>query len=146
MAQYYCTTRTNYFRVKDEDAFNALMARVYTGEDAVSVWTKEDEDGIKRFAFGCHDSISGVANSQDDEDPDADEASYDEFVSELQKVVDPEDAIIIMETGHQKLQFVAGDATIVTSDAVKYISLREMAIQIARGLLQNPEWKTTCEY
>ena len=29
MANYCCTIRTNYFHVKDEDAFRQMMSRVY---------------------------------------------------------------------------------------------------------------------
>lgn len=37
MANYRCAIRTNYFRVKNEEEFIALMDRVYGYEDSVDV-------------------------------------------------------------------------------------------------------------
>lgn len=60
MANYVCATRTNYFRVKDEEEFRKLMSRVH-GEDAVDLWEKTVNDE-KLFAFGCYGLINGLRN------------------------------------------------------------------------------------
>lgn len=147
MSTYNCAIRTNYFRVKDEDIFRALMNRVYTGSDKeVKVFTKVCEDDAKRFAFGCQHEIGGLKNAKDDEDPENNESSYDEFISGLQDCVVEGDAIIIYESGHEKLCCVTAYATIITSTEYKFINLFDTADLAASALLGNPNWHTQRVY
>lgn len=146
MANYCCAVRTNYFRVKDEDAFRELMSRAYGSEDTISLWEKTTGDGAKLFGFGCYGGIGGVRNAQVDEDDDADETAYDEFVDELQKCVASDDAIIIMESGSEKLRYVIGQATIITEKDCQYIGIDQESMQRARQMLDNPGWCTACCY
>ena len=142
MPTYACALRTNYFRVKDEAAFLALMSRAYP---SVIVFDRE-EDGVKFFGFGTYDGIAGLKNAVADEDDDADEANYDEFISELQKCVAADDAIIILESGHEKLRYVTGIAEIITANAYKAVHIQEIAAQVAAQMLGQPSWTTRCEY
>lgn len=45
MANYESVTRSNYFHVKDEDAFSKFMDTV-SGDD-MHCWSDKDEDGIR---------------------------------------------------------------------------------------------------
>ncbi len=146
MANYLCSVRTNYFRVKDEEAFREFMGRVYGSEDNIDLWEETDDAGRKLFGFGCYGGISGVIAAKEDEDEDADETSYDEFISRLQKYVADDDAIIIFEVGNEKLKYLVGHALIITSKEIENISLKLMATQLAAGLLENDNWQTQCEY
>lgn len=101
MANYESVTRSNYFHVKDEDAFSKFMDTV-SGDD-MHCWSDKDEDGNTLHAFGCDGSIYGVPNGAKDND-------FDLFLSELQKHIAPEDAVILMESGHEKLRYVTGFA------------------------------------
>lgn len=58
MANYESVTRSNYFHVKDEDAFSKFMDTV-SGDD-MHCWSDKDEDGNTLHAFGCDGSIYGV--------------------------------------------------------------------------------------
>lgn len=140
--------RTNYFRVKDEESFRNLMARVYGCEDTVDFWPAKDKDGNTVFGFGCYGGISGVRNAEEDEDGDVEETSYDEFLDGLQKCVAEDDAIIILESGNEKLRYVTGYATIITSKDIQTLDLTTMAKETAATMLNNPEseWTTVCEY
>ena len=71
---------------------------------------------------------------------------YDAFLDELQKHIADDDAVIIMEGGHEKLRYVVGSATIVTSKTVEYLGIKELAEKRVRRLLDNPDWLTRCEY
>lgn len=147
MSTYNCAIRTNYFRVKDEDAFKKLMERVYTGSDEeVKVFTKVCDDNDKRFAFGCLHEIAGVKNAKDDEDPESNESAYDEFISGLQDCIADGDAIIIYESGHEKLCSVEARATIITSTECKFVNLFDVVDQRAALLLNNPKWQTQRVY
>lgn len=145
MADYIGAVRTNYFHVKDEEAFTDLMSRVYGDEGEVSLWTGVDDEGEIVFAFGSYGGIDGVRN----EDEDAvkyDEFDYDGFLKQLQKCVADDDAVIILNAGREGLRYVIGMATIVTTNSCQHIDMTYLAIDRAKQMLGNPEWNTNCEY
>lgn len=137
MANYESVTRSNYFHVKDEDAFSKFMDTV-SGDD-MHCWSDKDEDGNTLHAFGCDGSIYGVPNGAKDND-------FDLFLSELQKHIAPEDAVILMEAGHEKLRYVTGFATVITSGGIETISIDELAISKAREMLKNIEYSPKMDY
>ena len=146
MANYCCTIRTNYFRVKDEAEFRELMSRAYGTEDSIELWEGTDPQGNKVFGFGLEGSIAGVKNAQCDGDDDLDETAYDEFIDGLQRCVADDDAIIIMEAGYEKLCYVVGAATIITSKDYEHMSITDLAMGKAAEMLGAPAWTTTCDY
>lgn len=143
MANYSCAIRTNYFHVKDEEAFRKLMERSYGSEDEIKVWEKTAPNGDKLFGFGCYSGIAGVLNSADEEDDDC-ESSYDEFIDGLQTCVADDDAIIILESGNEKLRYLVGQATIITTDKVVGFEMNNWAQEAAARLLNNPNYRTVC--
>lgn len=146
MANYCCTIRTNYFHVKDADAFREFMSRVYGSEDSVELWEEKDKNGETVFGFGVYGGISGVRNSSDDDDEDFDETAYDEFIDGLQKHVRSDDAVIILESGNEKMRYVIGSATIITSDGYEYRNITDYAVERASKRLNNDKWTTRCDY
>ena len=118
MANYNCAIRTNYFNVKNAEAFEAFMSRVYGSEESVEVWSKTDE---------------------------IDDSAYDAFINGLQEHVAENDAVIIFEVGNENLRYVVGSAEIITSNDCKYISIQDLATKQTAEMLQNPEWKTQCD-
>ena len=146
MANYTCKIRTNYFHVKDEEAFRALMARVYGEEAPIRVFEDTDEQGRPVFGFGCNGGIAGVKNAHCDADDDVDDSAYDEFIDELKKLITEDDAIIIMESGHENLRYVQGLAHVITHDEERWLDIRKLAVQAAKDMLQNPDYTTKCDY
>lgn len=146
MAEYICTTRTNYFHVKDPDAFRAFMGRVYGSMDSVSLWQDLDKDGKPVFGFGAHGAISGLKNAEADNDDTLDESAYDELIRGLQEHVAEDDAVILLEAGHEKLRYVTGSATILTCGDHAHIDLACAAAKKASEMLGNPDWQTKCDY
>ena len=70
MSNYYGVVRTNYFHVKDEEQFRALMAKTAGDEDGIELWDdRKDENGNQMFGFGVYGCISGILN---------DDGEYDE--------------------------------------------------------------------
>lgn len=153
-------TRTNYFHVTDPEALKNLLARVHVGEDKIDLFlTRKDNDGNQLYGFGCEDSIQGLpvrpytdpdaeleeVNPDELEDEDF-EYSYDLFVKELQTLLPPGEVCIILESGHDKLRSVFGDVLVITHDETKYNSLRNMALAMARQILNNPNWDTELDY
>lgn len=122
MANYCCTIRTNYFHVKDKEKFLKLMSKVYGCEDSVELWEEKDNNGESIFWLGVYGCIAGVCNAQSD------------------------DAIIILEAGNEKMRYVVGTATIITSNGCEYLDITQLATKKAAELLCNSAWKTKCEY
>lgn len=146
MANYCCTIRTNYFHVKDEEKFKELMSRVYGSEDAVELWESKDQEGKTVFGFGVYGGIAGVRNAEEDTDEDVDDTAYDEFIDGLQKCIAGDDAIIILESGNEKMRYIIGAATIITSTGCEHLDITSIAAQKAAEILENPDWQTRCEY
>ena len=143
MNHFKCTTRTNYFHVKDPAAFRAFMKGVHTPDNCMEVWEKKDNNGNPVFGFGVYSFITGCCNAEitevDREKP------YEKFLSGLQKHVTENDAVIIMEAGHENLTFVSGMAAIVTGKSYNTIYLADLAVKYAGEMLDNPNWDTVCE-
>jgi hypothetical protein len=146
MANYECTIRTNYFHVTDEEAFKALMCRVYGTERPVNVFTDTDANGATVFGFGTYGAIAGLKNAQCDDDDDVDESAYDEFIDELKKCIAEDDACIIFEAGAEKLRYVIGTAHVITAHEERWINLQNAAIETAKLMLGNPNFATKCDY
>lgn len=144
MANYYGNTRTNYFHVKDEQAFRDLMKHVVSWDGDIEVWDdRKDANGNQLFAFGGYASIAGYQEDMDDTDTDPD---YEEFINRLSECVADDDAAIIFEVGNEKLRYFTAYAIVVTSTGSETIDLTTEAIMKGGEMLHNPGWKTTCTY
>jgi hypothetical protein len=142
MANYCGRTRTNYFRVTDEEKFRQVMANVLCSDDDLEIFEEDGESG-KKFGFCCCGVIQGTKQLLDDEDCEED---YDEFIRLLQEVVADDDAIIITEVGYEKLRYLVGRSEIITKTGFKVISLRDATLEAAKTLLGNPDYDTEVEY
>lgn len=142
MANYNCVIRTNYFHVKDETAFQNMMETVRGRKDRIKLFEAKDESGSTVFGFGVYGGITGICNTSDEDTDDA----YDRFVESLKACIADDDAIIILEVGHEKMKYVVGTATIITSEGYEDIDLTFLALTKAADMLKNPEWETKCEY
>lgn len=150
MANYCCAVRTNYFHVKDASAFKRFMENVVTCEDSISVWEEKDKTGNPVFGFGCYGSILGVQvheeGTSEENDYGYDDYDFDEFVNGLSELVAEDDAIIILESGNEKLRYVTGCAIVITSTESEYMEIDVLAAQRAAEMLKNPNWKTQVSY
>ena len=146
MAEYTCTTRTNYFHVKDPVSFRDFMGRVHGSVDFITLLQEQDDEGKPVFGFGTHGAISGLKNAEADDDDTLDESAYDGFIRGLQEHVAEDDAVILLEAGHKKLRYVTGAATILTNTGHEHLDLAAMAVSRASELLGNPDWRTKCDY
>ncbi len=141
MANYYGFTRTNYFAVKDEERFRQVVASCQASEENPEVW-EEAVDGQTLFAFGCYGSLSGLPCG-DEEDYECDLGA---FHNALQQVVADGHAIIITEVGYEKLRYLVGDCTVITSQEIAYTNLSDIGLAKARQLLKNPQYNPVMEY
>lgn len=145
MANYEASARTNYFRVTDEEKYNELFENLVGDEWEVEDFTKT-ENGVILHGFGSFGSIDyRVPNDDADEDFD-DDYDFDQFLTELQKILPDDEAFIYMEAGHEKLCYINGFSIVVTKDNIEYVGIRNGAIETARRLLNNKAFETQMEY
>lgn len=104
MANYIALTRTNYFRVRDAHAFEAWCER-----RGLRFCTKGGD--ASRYAFSA-ESESGWPTFDYETDDDVDVAA------ELAPHLIPEDIAVLMETGGEKLRYLAGEAIAVCSTGI----------------------------
>jgi hypothetical protein len=110
MANYYSSARTNYFRVKDVDAFNA-WAKEYEDNYRVEVVDKEDTFSI------LFDGESGVPTSRE---VDGDYHDID-FMGELSKHLADDEVAILHEAGAEKLRYINGFAIAINNKAERRV-------------------------
>ena len=142
MANYTCTIRTNYFRVKDADKFKTFMSDVYGTEDEIEVFEETDKDGVTRYGFGCCGQIRGVCPTNED----GIFSEYAAFIEGLQELVAEDDAIIIFETGSDGLRYFTGTADVITTNGHKYLRIEDWATKVAAKMLNNPKFTTRVAY
>ncbi len=109
MANYYASARTNYFAVTDLEAFRADIESKTSSVDVIS----QEKDGLTLVALlGSDDDGGGFPFEYQDEDGDYVELDWAEiFKAHL------EDGwvAIIMESGAEKLRYIAGYAVAYNS-------------------------------
>lgn len=109
MANYYASARTNYFAVTDLEAFKADLESKTSSVEVVS----KEEDGLTLVALlGSDDDGAGFPFEYEDEDGEYVELDWAEiFKAHL------EDGwvAIIMESGAEKLRYIAGYAVAYNS-------------------------------
>ena len=144
MSEFIGCTRTNYFHVKDEEAFRKLMSRAVSDTDSIEIWEETDKDGGKAFAFGLFGSITGF--HPEDANKGDDPLERDGLFLELQTMVADGDAIIFTEAGHEGLNHIGAWVTIITGAGIQCVNLAVAGLELAREMLGNPDWNTQNDY
>ena len=68
-----------------------------------------------------------------------------EFYQELQKILPDDEAMILMESGNEKLHYVTGFITVVTSKDIKFANMTDIALETARAML-GTDFTTQLDY
>ena len=107
MANWYGTSRTNYFKVKDREAFNTWVSTL--GGD---LYVFEGEAG--RVGLGANTADGSWPTSCFDDETN-DYVDID-FVFELAEHLVENEVAIIMVSGAEKLRYITGYAVAIRSD------------------------------
>ena len=105
MANWYGATRTNYFKVNDEERYQALFNRL-TGEEPVENFTRES-NGEVWHAFGSYSDISLLR-----EDKEGFE-DFDTLLKEMSRLLTPDSVFVITCIGNEKLRYLTGYCDVV---------------------------------
>ena len=146
MANYYGFTRTNYFRVTDEDRLRKIIRSCACGEDTLTLFENAEDGERTWFGFGCYDSIRGLDLSDSADEDDYPDYDYDAFASALQKILCEGDAIIITEVGYEKLRYLTATAFIITKTDMQCLDLNIDAVKTAQEMLGDSSYNTIMEY
>ena len=103
MTNYYATGRTNYFAVKDAEAFKAEIDALNSGLEVVS----QERDGKKLVALLSENEFGFVWNAYNKEDSDDYEIDWSAIFN---RHLEDDWVAIIMETGAEGLRYVSGIA------------------------------------
>lgn len=141
MANTNTITRTNYFRVKNEEKYQVLFKSL-SAEDEIYDFTETKDETILH-GFG---SYSDIFYCPSDEYVEENGYSLDGFTKELQKLLPEGEAAIIKDISWEKLRFVFGGAYVITSKEIRYISLDDTVLDTARDMLSDETWTTQIDY
>lgn len=136
MANYYSCTRTNYFRVTDEEKYSELFSHLVGNDDYIEDFTKT-KDGIILHGFGCQGVIQAIPMDEDPEVAEEWDDDFDGFLKELQKILPDNEAFIFTEVGHEKLCYLVGYSLIVTRNEIKSIDINDDAVELACKMLND---------
>ena len=118
MANYYATARSNYFKVKDLEAFSAWCESV---GGLQIIHGSEDKQGL---VFLTVDEMDGGGWPTSRINPETEEPEDLDFLVELSKHLEPGWVAIIMEVGSEKLRYLNGWAAAVNPEGkTKEVSL-----------------------
>lgn len=157
MANSVYKIRTNYVNITDENEFRRIIGLCTTSNgDNIEVITKMDRDNKIHFGFYVEDDIEGYLIDEDDNivDPCSDdfddemdyETSFDRFIEDLQKVIAPDDALIITIIAYEKMRWLTSQFIIVTHNDVKHMDMSDLALETTRKMLGNSDWRTEMYY
>ena len=134
MSNYEGAARSNYFQVKDSDAF----------EDAMAPFDIEVSYGVNDTVCLLSQSEGGWPNSGLDDDDNQIDFTFEAIVCPHMR---PGQVLVCIESGHEKLRFVGGQAVAFNSEGASVaITLYDIydkaaaAFGVARNLI------TTAEY
>lgn len=110
MADWYGASRTNYFKVTDEERYQALFKRL-RGEESIEDFS-DIKNGEQYHAFGAYCDIACLRTNveiNDEEDYDEDEfISWDEFLREVGQLLTRDSVFVYTIVGNEKLRYLTG--------------------------------------
>ena len=138
MADWLIMTRTNYFRVTDEEKYQEIFKHLVTNGE-IKDFTKE-QDGVLYHGFGAYSSIDYRVDLEDEES----EYDFERFIEELQKILPEDEAFIYQETGYEELRYGDGYALVVTSKEVRSEFISSWVKETVKELLGKDNKVTKC--
>ena len=124
MAVYEAVTKTNGFRVTNEERFQELLNGL-SGEDV------EHHEFTNSFGQIVHQIYGYCSVDYVTEDGDYD---FDVFIKELQKILPDRESVVWIEIGNEKIRYVNGVVIVITNKEVFSTTLENWAEDIIRGL------------
>ncbi len=104
--------RTNYFRVKNLEAFETWVARFST--DCTRIVHKKDDDSLVAILDDSGEGVPAAYQGKDGEDDE----DFD-FLEDLAEQLQPGQVAIVMSSFHEGMRFVGGWAGAVNAEGAR---------------------------
>lgn len=111
MADWYGSARSNYFRVKDVDAFRKLCK-------LWNITLITDESNPARVGFLRNNNNGGLPDYRYDSES-GEEFDFEDFLSELSALLMDDEVAVMVEAGAEKMRYVTGCAIAINSKGDK---------------------------
>ena len=125
MANYIANSRTNYFKVTDENEYNNIIKNLISNSEIE--FMKKKIDGEIHYGFASYGWF-------DYKNPKTNEYNFDEFLKKIQKILPDNEVFVYMESGHEKLRYITGLAIICTNKEIRQMSLQEWILSQTKEL------------
>ncbi len=112
MADWYGTARSNYFRVKDAEAFKELCLRWGI------TFSPKSKDDPELVGFICDTEFGGLPSHKYEDVPGTDEPKeydFDDFLKELAALLEDNEVAVMLEAGAEKMRYITGYAIAINS-------------------------------
>ena len=137
MANWTGASRTNYFKVTDEDRYQELFKGLVCEDDSLEDFSYHMKQGNILHGFGSYGTIDYL-------DPETDEYDFQKFVSELTSILTDDSVFVFTCTGHEKLRYLTGICLVAYPDGTtKSFDLDDSAYTAAREYNPNVYWQNT---
>lgn len=128
---YRATTRTNSFRVTDEEKYQEVFKKLHClNSDILPADLTVEKNGVKYHAFATCEYLSydGLEGEED-------------FIAELQTVL-PADEVFVLVTSFMTDDFVSltNTAFVANRNEVRTIDIRDTAERMAADLMNDPHY------
>jgi len=125
MANYHSTTRSNYFQVKDDAAFeqwcrSLRLRQLKNSKGEYAVFGGEDESGWPNFRRSESDREDQVID----------------FPQELSEHLHDDYVAVLMEAGHEAIRYVTGQAIAINSKGKSMVISLDDIYESAKGMAQ----------
>ena len=121
---YIGSTRSNYFAVKDLEAYKAFLAQF--GD--VELIESEADQGLVGFVMGKYSDSGCLPNTKG---PDNDEC---DFIAELAHHLADGEVAIVIEIGYEGARYLGGSATAVNNQGELVTINTDSIYDLAKGL------------
>lgn len=108
MANYYASARSNYFKVKDLEAFKAWVDTI----PGIGLWADRPDGEVGIFVNDCDGAGWPSYRWNDELAPEPDDF---DLAEELSEHLTDDSVAILMEVGNEKLRYLTGFAIAVNS-------------------------------
>lgn len=140
MSDYTAISRTNYFRVTDEEKYQQLFNALKKKNPAIEDFAEPKNHNEKRLhGFGMDGEIQFFND-------DVSGATTFDFMEELQKILPDGEVFVSMEIGHEKLCYLTGVAQIVNNKEIRSVDLEDQILQSLRQISGNKNFSTQLFY
>lgn len=146
MANYDCTIVSNYFRVKDEEAYQKWLSCLsseyiedfsYTDRETGELYHGFGSYGSLWFCYDKYRELNRIIDCRNTSNAFSDMDDIDEIDYEmLKKMIDQRDVAIIKEVGNEKMRYVVGAVVVISNEEARYMDIESWADEAAKDMLK----------